>query len=117
MSAWFGLDVCIREFRLTGPILYYADSPLAMGRLTGKYSAANPPPSGRRFSNIPMDTLEPLLGVMRRIAKTHDVPVSAVALGWVMAKGAIPLGGARNKSQAEQVSGLQAQDAWIALDI
>lgn len=88
-----------------------------MGRLTGKYSAANPPPSGRRFSNIPMDTLEPLLEVMRRIAKAHDVPVSAVALGWVMAKGAIPLGGARNKSQAEQVSGLQAQDARIALDI
>ncbi|KAG7562818.1 hypothetical protein FFLO_01773 [Filobasidium floriforme] len=79
-----------------------AYSPLAMGRLTGKYSAANPPPSGRRFSNIPMDTLEPLLEVMRRIAKAHDVPVSAVALGWVMAKGAIPLGGARNKSQAEQ---------------
>ena len=54
-----------------------------------------------------MDTLEPLLEVMRRIAKAHDVPVSAVALGWVMAKGAVPLGGARNKSQAEQVSGLR----------
>jgi hypothetical protein len=24
------------------------DSPLGMGRLTGKYSSANPPPSGRR---------------------------------------------------------------------
>jgi aryl-alcohol dehydrogenase-like predicted oxidoreductase len=64
-----------------------------------------------------MDTLEPLLEVMRRIAKAHDVPVSAVALGWVMAKGAIPLGGARNKSQAEQVSGSPARDGRTALDI
>jgi aryl-alcohol dehydrogenase-like predicted oxidoreductase len=75
-----------------------------MGRLTGKYSVSNPPPDNRRFSNIPMEQLEPLLNVMRKIAKSHDVPVSAVALGWVMAKGAIPLGGARNKQQAEQVS-------------
>jgi aryl-alcohol dehydrogenase-like predicted oxidoreductase len=51
-----------------------------------------------------MEQLEPLLNVMRKIAKSHDVPVSAVALGWVIAKGAIPLGGARNKQQAEQVS-------------
>ncbi|KAJ9100087.1 hypothetical protein QFC19_005767 [Naganishia cerealis] len=77
-------------------------SPLGQGRLTGKYSAANPPPAGRRFSNMPMAELEPLLETMRGIAKKYDVPVSAVALNWVIAKGAIPLGGAKNRQQAEQ---------------
>jgi aryl-alcohol dehydrogenase-like predicted oxidoreductase len=79
------------------------DSPLGQGRLTGKYSAANPPPSGRRFSNMPMAQLEPLLETMRTIGKKYDVPVSAVALNWVICKSAIPLGGARNREQAEQV--------------
>lgn len=81
----------------------HTDSPLGQGRLTGKYSAANPPPSGRRFSNMPMQELEPLLETMRTTAAKHDVPVSAVALNWVICKGAIPLGGAKNREQAEQV--------------
>lgn len=54
-----------------------AYSPLGMGRLTGKYTAENPPPSGRRFSNYPMTELNPLLTVIERIAKEHDVPMSA----------------------------------------
>lgn len=49
-----------------------------------------------------MGQIEPLLEIMRPIAKAHDVPLSAVALNWVIGKGAIPLGGARNKQQAEQ---------------
>jgi aryl-alcohol dehydrogenase-like predicted oxidoreductase len=50
-----------------------------------------------------MGQLEPLLETMRAIGKKYDVPVSAVALNWVICKGAIPLGGARNREQAEQV--------------
>ena len=53
---------------------------------------------------MPMGDLEPLLELLREIANKYDVPVSAVALNWVIAKGAIPLGGARNAEQAEQVS-------------
>ncbi|CAF4399892.1 unnamed protein product, partial [Rotaria sordida] len=59
----------------------------AMGRLTGKYSAANPPPSGRPFSNINMDELEPILETMRRIANKYNVSVSSVALNYVICKG------------------------------
>lgn len=58
-----------------------------MGRLTGKYSAANPPPSDRRFSNVNMNELEPVLVVMRRIAGEHNVSVSSVALNYVICKG------------------------------
>ena len=58
-----------------------------MGRLTGKYSKANPPPSGRGFSNVNMTELEPLLEAMRRIAAERNVSVSSVALNYVVCKG------------------------------
>ncbi|KAF9118623.1 hypothetical protein BGW39_001007 [Mortierella sp. 14UC] len=49
-----------------------------------------------------MSELAPLLAVIERIAKEHDVPMSAVALNYTIAKGTIPLGGARNPDQARQ---------------
>ncbi|GJJ73670.1 hypothetical protein EMPS_06028 [Entomortierella parvispora] len=79
-----------------------AYSPLGQGRLSGKYSAENPPSAKRRFSNYPMKELTPLLAVMEKISKEHDKPMTAVALNYVMCKGTIPLGGARNPEQARQ---------------
>ena len=92
-----------------------------MGRLPGKYSKANPPPSGRYFSNVNMDELEPLLEYMRKLAEKYNVSVSSVALNYVICKGirillwsmqnllvfsgVIPLGGARDGKQAEQNAG------------
>ncbi|KAL0491897.1 oxidoreductase [Acrasis kona] len=81
-------------------IAVLAYSPLGMGRLTGKYSVQNPPPSGRRFSDYNMELIEPVLNVMRSIAEARNVSVSSVALNWVMCKGAIPLAGAKNGEQA-----------------
>ena len=46
---------------------------------------------------------------MRKLAKKYDVAVSAIALNWVIAKGAIPLGGARNAKQATEVCELYTQ--------
>ncbi|MCO5549773.1 hypothetical protein L7F22_003246 [Adiantum nelumboides] len=83
-------------------IVPLAYSPLAMGRLTGKYSSENPPPSNRRFGNVSIESLESLLGVMRTIAENHKVSCSAVALNYVMVKGCIPLSGAKNVKQAKQ---------------
>ncbi|CAF1334566.1 unnamed protein product [Adineta steineri] len=80
-------------------------SPLAMGRLTGKYSKTNPVPSGRHFSNVNIDEVEPLLETMRVITDKHNVSVSSVALNYVICKGVIPLGGARDAKQAEQNAG------------
>ncbi|KAF9437390.1 hypothetical protein BGZ76_000925 [Entomortierella beljakovae] len=85
-----------------------AYSPLGMGRLSGKYNAENPPPSGRKFSNYPMTELIPLLSVVEKIAKKHDKPMTAgkfhytMALNYTICKGTIPLGGARNPEQARQ---------------
>ncbi len=52
-----------------------------------------------------MEQVEPLLEVMRGLSAKHGVPMSAIALNWVIGKGAIPLGGARNRRQAEEVRG------------
>jgi aryl-alcohol dehydrogenase-like predicted oxidoreductase len=79
------------------------DSPLAMGRLTGKYSSSNPVPKGRKFSSgFSWEQLDPLISQMRTLAKKYDVSISAIALNWVICKGAIPLGGARNGKQARE---------------
>lgn len=50
------------------------------------------------------EQMDPLLSEMKTLAEKYDVPMSAIALNWVICKGAIPLGGARNAEQAEQVS-------------
>ncbi|ORY68843.1 NADP-dependent oxidoreductase domain-containing protein [Pseudomassariella vexata] len=96
-------------------ILMMAYSPLGMGRLSGKYTAENPPPSGRRFSNYPMEQLTPLLDTLHKVAGAHGVKPSAVALKWVIQKGAIPLGGVKNAKQAEE-NAHAASDEWSISD-
>lgn len=82
-----------------------AYSPLGMGRLTGKYSADNPPPDNRKFGNVPIEQIQPLLEKMKAIAAANDKTVSQVALNWIICKGAIPIPGAKNEKQAEQNAG------------
>mmetsp|Transcript_16941 Transcript_16941/g.28602 ORF Transcript_16941/g.28602 Transcript_16941/m.28602 type:complete len:337 (-) Transcript_16941:304-1314(-) len=86
--------------RLGVQLLAY--SPMAMGRLTGKYSADNPPKGRRGFSNYPMEELQPLLDVLQEMATKYSKTQAQVALNWVMAKGAIPIPGAKNAAQAEE---------------
>jgi aryl-alcohol dehydrogenase-like predicted oxidoreductase len=83
-----------------------AYSPLAMGRLTGKYSVANPPPGKRDFSAFPMNEIEPVLAELRRLGAAHGAKTPAqVALNWLICKGAVPIPGAKNAAQAEQNAG------------
>jgi aryl-alcohol dehydrogenase-like predicted oxidoreductase len=97
-----GLLECCRQLGVV-PLAY---SPIGQGRLTGKYTAANPPPKSRSFSNFPMETVEKIIEVLRRIGAAHgDRTPSQVALAWIIAKGAIPIPGAKNRAQAEENSG------------
>ena len=97
-----GLLRACRDLGLT--LLAY--SPLAMGRLTGKYGVANPPPGKRNFSAFPMAEIEPVVAELRRIGAAHGGKSPAqVALNWVMCKGAVPIPGAKNAAQAEQNAG------------
>jgi aryl-alcohol dehydrogenase-like predicted oxidoreductase len=97
-----GLLDCCRELGVV-PLAY---SPIGQGRLTGKYSAANPPPASRDFSAHPMAEVDKVVDVLRRIAAAHeDRTPSQVALAWIIAKGAIPIPGAKNRQQAEENAG------------
>ncbi len=85
------------------PLAY---SPIGQGRLTGKYSAGHPPPGRRGFSNHPMEVVDRVVAELRRIGEKHGGKAcSQVALNWVMAKGAVPIPGAKNRAQAEENAG------------
>ena len=87
-------------------VLPMAYSPIGQGRLTGKYSVTHPPPGKRNFSNHPMAVVEGVVAELRRIGEKHDGKLpSQVALRWVMAKGVVPIPGAKNRSQAEENAG------------
>jgi aryl-alcohol dehydrogenase-like predicted oxidoreductase len=83
-----------------------AYSPLGQGRLTGKYSTANPPPGRRTFSNHPMERVDAVVAELRRIGDSNDGRTpSQVALNWLIAKGVVPIPGAKNRRQAEENAG------------
>jgi aryl-alcohol dehydrogenase-like predicted oxidoreductase len=85
------------------PLAY---SPIGQGRLTGKYSSAHPPPGKRNFSKHPMEIVDAIVAELRRIGDKHGGKVpSQVALNWVMAKGVVPIPGAKNRHQAEENAG------------
>ena len=84
------------------PLAY---SPIGQGRLTGKYSASNPPPGRRTFSNHPMEQVDRLVAVLRRIGDAHDRTPAQVALRWLIQAGALPIPGAKNAGQATQNAG------------
>jgi aryl-alcohol dehydrogenase-like predicted oxidoreductase len=87
-------------------VVTLAYSPIGQGRLTGKYSAANPPPGKRGFSDHPMARVDPIVAELRRIAEAHgDRSPSQVALRWLIEKGTVPIPGAKNGAQAAQNAG------------
>jgi aryl-alcohol dehydrogenase-like predicted oxidoreductase len=82
-----------------------AYSPIGQGRLTGKYSAASPPPGKRTFSAHPMEEVDRVVAVLRRIGDAHGRTPSQVALRWLIHKGTVPIPGAKSAAQAEQNAG------------
>jgi aryl-alcohol dehydrogenase-like predicted oxidoreductase len=84
-----------------------AYSPLEKGLLTGKYNPRNPPPGSRgpQYANL-LNKIEPLLKLMNEIGQEHGGKSNAqVALNWIVCKGALPIPGAKNASQALQNAG------------
>ncbi|HEY2215215.1 MAG TPA: aldo/keto reductase, partial [Acidimicrobiales bacterium] len=97
-----GLLKTCRDLGVT-PLAY---SPIGQGRLTGKYSVANPPPGKRTFSDHPMAEVDAIVAILRSIGTAHgDRTPSQVALAYLIAKGAVPIPGAKNKQQAEENAG------------
>lgn len=90
---------------LDSGILFLAYSPLAMGMLSGKYSETNPPSGARslRYHAAILTQLREVIDQLFRIGRNHNAKTaSQVALNWVMCKGAFPIAGIKNRSQAEE---------------
>ena len=96
------LDAC-RELGVT----LIAWGPLSKGVLTGKYSAGHRPPGwrGRRFTRQVFATLDPLLRLMRNVAASRGKTPAQVALNWCIAKGTLPIPGAKTGAQARENAG------------
>ena len=81
-----------------------AYSPLAMGRLTGK--AYTDEQTKERWFARGGDTsaqYDQLLAKLREVGSMHGGATPAqVALAWVLAKGAVPIAGAKVAKQAEE---------------
>ncbi len=83
-----------------------AYSPIAQGLLTGKYTPQNLPPFPRRVERATLARIQPLLDYMRRIGVEHgDKTQVQVALNWCIAKGTLPIPGAKNQRQAKENAG------------
>ncbi|RMF24191.1 MAG: aldo/keto reductase, partial [Cyanobacteria bacterium J083] len=81
-----------------------AYSPLALGLLTGKYKEGQNLPPGLRkllFKQI-LPGAKPLLNTLEAIAQSRQKTMAQVALNWCMAKGTIPIPGAKSLKQARE---------------
>ena len=98
-----GLIGTCRELGVV-PLAY---SPIGQGRLTGKYSAANPPPRGRTFSAHPMErggrSRWPCCAASAR--PTTTAPRARSRWPGSSPRARCPIPGAKNRAQAEQNAG------------
>lgn len=83
-----------------------AYSPLSQGLLTGKYSQDDLP-SGPRSGGFKkrLPKIEPLISKLREIGASRDKTPAQVSLNWCIAKGTIPIPGAKNIRQASENCG------------
>jgi aryl-alcohol dehydrogenase-like predicted oxidoreductase len=93
------LDAC-REIGVT----LIAFQPLASGALTGKYSTAHPPTGMRRraplFRRDNLERLSPVIALLNEIGAGYQKSPAQVALRWLIERGALPIPGAKNSTQA-----------------
>jgi aryl-alcohol dehydrogenase-like predicted oxidoreductase len=99
------LDAC-RELGIT----LIAYSPLAMGALTGKYSARKRASGLRRllpgFRARAMDAVQPVVELLREIGEHYSRSPSQVALRWLIENETVlPIPGAKNSRQAAENAG------------
>ena len=100
------LEAC-RELGVT----LIAYSPLAMGALTGAYSAGAKPRGLRRFMSPNfrrqgVQAVQPVVALLRQIGERYSKTPSQVALRWLIENPLVlPIPGAKNGKQAESNAG------------
>lgn len=78
-----------------------AYSPLALGRLSGKYSDSIRPRGNRNFGHISWDKIQPIVDMLNDIGQQVGKTPAAIALNWIICKGAIPIPMCKNSAQVE----------------
>jgi aryl-alcohol dehydrogenase-like predicted oxidoreductase len=88
-------------------VRFIAYSPLGMGLLSGKYSSQNPPSGPRRlFFLRQLKAIQILVEKLKSIGYSHEGKTpNQVALNWLLAKGTLPIPGAKNSAQARENAG------------
>ena len=89
-----------------------AYSPLAQGRLTGKYRPdSSEKPTGARsldpqFSKAGLEKIEPVVALLRQIGDLRDRTPAQVALNWLISQGnVVAISGAKTAQQVQQNAG------------
>ncbi|KAJ9118101.1 hypothetical protein QFC22_004000 [Naganishia vaughanmartiniae] len=85
-------------------LAFIAYTPIGLGRLTGKYSSTILPRGNRNFGHVSWSKIQPIVDQFLRIGSIHGKTPTAVALNWVMCKGAIPIPTAKNAGQVLDIS-------------
>lgn len=67
--------------------------------MTGKYNGNNKPRGNRNFADVKWDKLQPIVDELLRIGEKSGKSPAAVALNWVICKGAVPIPGVKNDKQ------------------
>lgn len=92
-------------------VLVLAYCPLGMGRLTGKYSASNEPfwldnkgyKSERYHAALAWPRVDEMVALLKQIGQRNGGKTPAqVALNWCIARGTLPIPGAKTKAQVEE---------------
>ncbi len=98
-----GLMETCRELGVT----LVAYRPLGYGLLTGKYKREDLPAvlHGRLVTKADLQRVSPLVELLKELGRKHDKTPAQVALNWIVCKGAVPIPGAKNPSQAAQNAG------------
>eukprot|EP01024_Parvocaulis_polyphysoides_P059181 TRINITY_DN638_c0_g2_i1.p2 TRINITY_DN638_c0_g2~~TRINITY_DN638_c0_g2_i1.p2 ORF type:complete len:358 (-),score=31.41 TRINITY_DN638_c0_g2_i1:181-1254(-) len=89
-------------------ITLMAYSPLCQGLLTGKYKPGSGPKGQRQlqYSDEKLQQIEPLINLLSEIGKQHGGKTPAqVAINWCICKGTLPIPGAKNSKQVEEIAG------------
>ena len=103
-------------------VTFIAWGPLAKGLLSGKYSAERRPPGmrGRRLTRELFSRLGPLLVRLQEVGAAHGKTPAQVAINWCIAKGTLPIPGAKTGAQARENAGalgwVLSPDEVAALD-
>ena len=96
------LETC-RELGVT----LVAYRPLGYGMLTGKYKPEDLPAvlHGRLVRRSDLQRVSPIAELLGELARSHGKTPAQVALNWIVYKGAVPIPGAKNPTQAAQNAG------------